>query len=114
MTYETRESECALKVANGADKCYVAAANSNAGQSQVNMIWRFVIRTAQTLKPSLFRMGYMLRNMRNALVAIVSACSFHVRFLSKLTPRYFTWLVNGICLHFNVGEASTAMRRWEK
>jgi hypothetical protein len=52
--------------------------------------------------------------MRKALVAVVSACSFHVRFLSKITPMYFTWFAKGMCLPFSIREASTGVRRWEK
>jgi hypothetical protein len=48
----------------------------------------------------------MLRNMRKALVAVVSVHIFHVRFLSKITPTYFTWFAEGICLPFSVRKAT--------
>jgi hypothetical protein len=56
----------------------------------------------------------MLRNISKALVAIVSVCIFHVIFLSKITPGYFTWSVKGMCLPFNVRKVSTGAHRWDK
>jgi hypothetical protein len=56
----------------------------------------------------------MLRNMCKVLVAIVYVCIFHVIFLSKITPRYFTCFAKGIFLPFNVRRASIGVHRWEK
>jgi hypothetical protein len=53
----------------------------------------------------------MLINILKAVVAIVSICNPRVIFLSKITPRYFTWFTKETCRPFNVRKASTR-RSW--
>jgi hypothetical protein len=58
------------------------------------------------LNRSLMNRGYILMNVLKALTSIVSMCSLHVMFLSKMTPRYFTLFTNGISHPFNVRRKS--------
>jgi hypothetical protein len=55
----------------------------------------------------------MQRNLRKPLMVIVSVCIFHVIFLSKITPGYFTWFAEGMCLPVNVRKVLTGVRRWD-
>jgi hypothetical protein len=50
----------------------------------------------------LLNRGYIVMNVLKALASIVPMCSFHVNILSKITPRYFTLLTNGLSRPFNV------------
>jgi hypothetical protein len=71
----------------------VSAANSKAGQAYVitvlvSALWRVSLILA--FKRSIFSREYILINVLNALVSIISKCSLHVILFSKITPRYFT------------------------
>jgi hypothetical protein len=54
-----------------------------------------------TLNRSLLNREYNLMNVQKALASIVSMCNCHVILLSKITPRYFTLLANGMFRLFN-------------
>jgi hypothetical protein len=47
-------------------------------------------------------MGYILRNALKTLASIVSLCSLHVIFSSKITTRHFTLFTNGMFEPFSV------------
>jgi hypothetical protein len=53
------------------------------------------------LNLSLLNRDYILTIVLKALALIVSMYSRHVLFLSKITPRYFTLLTNGMSRPFN-------------
>jgi hypothetical protein len=53
---------------------------------------------------TLLNKGYILINVLKALASIVSMCSLHVIFYSKITPRYFTLITKGVFRPLNVKE----------
>jgi hypothetical protein len=53
---------------------------------------------------------YTLINVLKALASIISICSLHVTFLSKITPKYFALFTNGMFLPFNVRRDSGGRR----
>jgi hypothetical protein len=63
------------------------------------------------LDRSLLNRGYILINVLKALASIVSMCSLHTIFLSKITQRYFTQFTNGISRPFNVKRKSGGLIR---
>jgi hypothetical protein len=68
------------KISSGADKS-LSAANSQAGQAEViidliSALWR--VSLMLELKRSLLNREQILTNILNALVSIISMCSFHV------------------------------------
>jgi hypothetical protein len=56
----------------------------------------------------------MLINTRKALAVIASICNFCVILFTKNYIEIFHVVYEGICLLFDVSEASTGVRRWEK
>jgi hypothetical protein len=51
---------------------------------------------------SLLNREYTLINVLKALDLIISVCSLHITFLSKITWRYFTLFTNGMFRPFSV------------
>jgi hypothetical protein len=62
------------------------------------------------LNRSLLNREYTVINVLKALVLIISMCSLHVTFLSKITLRYFALFINGMFLPFNVRRDSDDRR----
>jgi hypothetical protein len=54
------------------------------------------------LNRSLLNREYIVMNVLKALASIIPVCNLHVILLSKIIPRYFTLLTNGIFHPFNV------------
>jgi hypothetical protein len=72
-------------------KRWVSAAYSQAGQAYVitlliSALWTVSLILA--LKRSLFNTEYILINVLNFLVSVISKCSVYVILISKITPRY--------------------------
>jgi hypothetical protein len=63
---------------------------------------------------SLLNMEYNLMNVLKALASVISMCNFYVILLSKITPRYFTLLTNGMSHPLNIRRESGGLIRWEK
>jgi hypothetical protein len=63
------------------------------------------------LDRSLLNRGYILMNVLKALASIVSMCSLHVIFLSKIIPRYFRLFTNGMSRPFNIIRRSSFLRK---
>jgi hypothetical protein len=61
------------------------------------------------LSRSLLNREYTLINVLKALASILSMCSHHVIFLSKITPSYFTVFTNGMFRQFNVRRDSCGL-----
>jgi hypothetical protein len=70
------------------------------GTGLMRALWR--VNLILVLNCSLLSRRYILMNVLKSLASIVSMCSLHVIFLSKMTPRYFTLFTNGISRPFNV------------
>jgi hypothetical protein len=62
------------------------------------------------LNHSLLNRGYILMKVLTALAPVVSMCSFHVIFLSKITPRYFILFTNGMFCPFNISESGSIIQ----
>jgi hypothetical protein len=75
----------------------------------MKVLWR--VKLILVLNSSLLSRGYILMNVLKSLVSIVSMCSLHVIFLSKITLRYFTLFTNGISSPFNVRRESGGLIR---
>jgi hypothetical protein len=92
----------------------ISAANSQAGQAEfiadlMRTLWR--VNLMLVLDHSLLNRGYILINVLKALASIVSMCSLHVIFLSKVTPKYFTLFTNGMFRPFNMRRESGGLVR---
>jgi hypothetical protein len=48
------------------------------------------------LNCSFFNREYILVNVLKVLASIISMCNFHIIFLSKIMPRYFTPFTTGM------------------
>jgi hypothetical protein len=63
------------------------------------------------LNRSLLNREYTLINILKAFASIFSMCGLHVIFLSKITPRYFTLLINGMFHPFIIRRDSGGLIR---